>query len=326
MTICLRSCFVAAICVLGGHIASVDAATTTDYPNRPIRFIVPSAPGGTPDIIARVIGNELWKQMGQQVVVDNRAGANGAIGLHMLARSAPDGYTFAYGPVSAVAVNPSVTKLQYDPKDLQPVVQLVFGMHILTVYPGLPVKSVQDLIDYAKANPNKLSFGSAGSGSTQHVGMEMFKLMTGTQMVHVPFKAIQAAITEVLAGRVHVTFDNLASMTPHVQAGRVRALGVTGLKRSPVLPELPTISEAGVPGFEVITWSGVVAPTGVPRPILLRLNSEINKALVSPMAKEKLGAIGYELVGGSIEQFTTLVSREIAKWADVVRKTGAKVD
>ena len=326
MTICPRSLFVAAVCALGGHIARVDAATATDYPNRPIRFIVPSAPGGTPDIIARVIGNELWKQMGQQVVVDNRAGANGAIGLHMLARSAPDGYTIAYGPVSAVAVNPSVTKLQYDPKDLQPVVQLVFGMHILTVYPGLPVKSVQELIDYAKANPNKLSFGSAGSGSTQHVGMEMFKLMTATQMVHVPFKAIQAAITEVIAGRVHVTFDNLASMTPHVQAGRVRALGVTGLKRSPVLPELPTISEAGVPGFEVITWSGVVAPTGVPRPILLRLNSEINKALVSSMAKEKLGAIGYELVGGSIEQFTTLVNREIAKWADVVRRTGAKVD
>jgi len=302
------------------------AATTSDYPSRPIRFIVPSAPGGTPDIIARVVGAELSKQMGQQVVVDNRAGANGAIGLHMLARSAPDGYTIAYGPVSAVAVNPSVTRLQYEPKDLQPVVQLVFGMHILTVNPSLPIKSVQDLVDYAKANPGKLSFGSSGSGSTQHVGMEMFKLMTGTNMVHVPFKAIQAAITEVIAGRVQLTFDNLASMTPHVQAGRVRALGVTGLKRSPVLPELPTISEAGVPGFEVITWSGVVVPTGVSKPIVARLNAEINKALVSATAKEKLGAIGYELVGGTTEQFTTLVNREIAKWADVVKRTGAKVD
>jgi tripartite-type tricarboxylate transporter receptor subunit TctC len=302
------------------------AATASDYPVRPIRFIVPSAPGGTPDIIARVVGAELSKQMGQQVVVDNRAGANGAIGLHMLARAAPDGYTIAYGPVSAVAVNPSVTKLQYAPKDLQPVVQLVFGMHILTVTPSLPVKSVQELVDYAKANPGKLSFGSSGSGSTQHVGMEMFKLMTGTQMVHVPFKAIQAAITEVIAGRVHVTFDNLASMTPHVQAGRVRALGVTGLKRSPVLPELPTISEAGVPGFEVITWSGVVVPAGVSKEIVSRLNTEINKALVSSAAKEKLGAIGYELVGGTMEQFTGLVNRELAKWADVVKRTGAKVD
>jgi tripartite-type tricarboxylate transporter receptor subunit TctC len=156
--------------------------------------------------------------------------------------------------------------------------------------------------------------------------MELFKLMTNTQMVHVPYKAIQTAITEVIAGRVQLTFDNLASMTPHVQAGRVRALGVTGLRRSPVLPELPTISEAGVPGFEVITWSGVVVPTGVPRPLVERLNSEINRALVSPLAKEKLGAIGYELVGGSIEQFTQLVNREIAKWADVVKRTGANLD
>jgi tripartite-type tricarboxylate transporter receptor subunit TctC len=317
---------ISAVCIFSICIAPSNAATTSDYPARPIRFIVPSAPGGTPDIIARVVGAELSKQMGQQVVVDNRAGANGAIGLHMLARAPSDGYTIAYGPVSAVAVNPSVTKLQYDPKDLQPVVQLVFGMHILTVNPSLPVKSVRDLIDHAKANPGKLSFGSSGSGSTQHVGMEMFKLMTGTNMVHVPFKAIQAAITEVIAGRVHITFDNLASMTPHVQAGRVRALGVTGLKRSPVLPELPTISEAGVPGFEVITWSGVVVPTGVPKTIVARLNTEINAALISASAKEKLGAIGYELVGGTTEQFTALVNREIAKWADVVKRTGAKVD
>jgi tripartite-type tricarboxylate transporter receptor subunit TctC len=303
------------------------AATTGDYPTKPIRFIVPSAAGGTPDIIARVVGAELTKQMGQQVVVDNRPGANGAIGLHMLARAAPDGYTIAYGPVSAVAVNPSVTKLQYDAyRDIQPVVQLVFGMHILTVNPSLPIRNVQDLIDYAKANPNKLSFGSSGSGSTQHVGMEMFKLMSGAQMVHVPFKAIQAAITEVIAGRVHVTFDNLASMTPHVKAGRVRALGVTALKRSPALPDLPTIAESGVPGFEVITWSGVVVPGGLSKPLVARLNTEINTALASSSAKERLGGVGYELVGGTTEQFTGLVKRELAKWADVVKRTGAKID
>ena len=318
---------VLAVLASGAWIVPCAAATPGDYPGKPIRFIVPSAPGGTPDIIARVVGAELTKQMGQQVVVDNRAGANGAIGLHMLARAAPDGYTIAYGPVSAVAVNPSITKLQYDPyKDIQPVVQLVFGMHILTVTPSLPIKSVQELIDYAKANPGKLSFGSSGSGSTQHVGMEMFKLMTGTQMVHVPFKAIQAAITEVIAGRVHVTFDNLASMTPHVKAGRVRALGVTALKRSPALPDLPTIAEAGVPGFEVITWSGVVVPGGVPKTLVTRLNAEINTALASASAKERLGGLGYDLVGGTTEQFTGLVKRELAKWADVVKRTGAKVD
>jgi tripartite-type tricarboxylate transporter receptor subunit TctC len=244
-----------------------------------------------------------------------------------LTRAAPDGYTIAYGSVSAVGVNPSVTKLQYDAhKDLQAVVQLVFGMHILTVTPSLPIKSVQELVDYAKANPGKLSFGSSGSGSTQHVGMEMFKLMSGTQMVHVPFKAIPAAIVEVIAGRVHVTFDNLASMTPHVKAGRVRALGVTALKRSPALPDLPTISEAGVPGFEVTTWSGVVVPGGVSNALITRLNAEINKALVSPAAKQNLGGIGYELVGGTPEQFAELVRKEIAKWTDVVKRTGAKID
>jgi tripartite-type tricarboxylate transporter receptor subunit TctC len=288
---------------------------------------VPSAPGGTPDIISRVVGAELSKQTGQQVVVDNRAGANGGIGMHMLARATPDGYTIGYGPLSAVAINPSFVKLPYDPqKDLQMVAQLVFGMHILTVSPSLPIKSVQELIEFAKNNPGKLSYGSAGSGSSQHVGIEMFKLMTGTQMVHVPFKAIQTATTEVIAGRVQLTFDNLASMLPHVRAGRVRALGVTSLKRSPAIPELPTISEAGVSGFEVTTWSGVVVPAGVPKPIIARLNAEINKALASQSAKERLAGSGYDLVGGTPEQFTELVSKEIAKWADVVKRTGAKLD
>src|SRR6476661_8087648 len=317
----------AACVVMVSWVVTCGAATTGEYPTRPIRFLVPSAPGGTPDIISRVIGAELSRQMGQQVVIDNRSGANGAIGLHILARSAADGYTIGYGPVSAVAVNPSVTKLQYDPeKDLQAVVQLVYGMHILAVNPSLPIKSVQELVDYAKANPNKLAFGSSGSGSTQHVGMELFKLMTGTQMIHVPYKAIQTAITEVIAGRVQLTFDNLASMTPHVKGGRVRALGVTGTRRAPTFPELPTLSEAGVPGYEVVTWSGVIVPSGVPNAIVQRLNKEINTAIASDAAKEKLGSIGYDLVGGSSEQFAQLIRKEIAKWADVVKRTGAKLD
>ena len=302
-------------------------AGAADYPARPIRFIVPSAPGGTPDIISRVLAAELSRQMGQQVVVDNRPGANGAIGLHLLARAAPDGYTFGYGPLSAVAINQHFIKLPYDPdKDLQMVVQLVFGMHLLTVNPSLPIKSVRDLIEHAKSHPGKLSYGSAGSGSSQHVGMEMFKLMTGTQMVHVPFKAIQQATTEVIGGRIHLTFDNLASMGPHVKAGRLRAIGVTSLKRSHAFPELPTISEAGVAGFEVTTWSGVVAPADVPRALVARFNAEINRALVSSAAKERLAGGGYELVGGTQEQFAAHVRKEIAKWADVVKRTGAKLD
>jgi tripartite-type tricarboxylate transporter receptor subunit TctC len=317
--------------VLGGLTVCVTCmaagAATSEYPNRPIRFLVPSAPGGTPDIISRVLGAELGKQMGQQVVVDNRAGANGVIGMNLLARSNPDGYTIGYGPVSAVAINPIFVKLPYDAdKDLQTVVQLVFGLHILTVSPSLPIKSVQDLIDYARANPKKLSYGSSGSGSSQHLGMELFNLMAGTQMVHVPFKAIAAATTEVIGGRVHVVFDNLASMTPHVKAGRVRALGVTTLKRTPALPDLPTISESGLPGFEVTTWSGVVAPAAVPKAIVQRLNVEFNKALVSQPVQERLGGSGYDLVGGTPEQFAALVKKEMLKWGDVVRRTGAKLD
>jgi tripartite-type tricarboxylate transporter receptor subunit TctC len=309
------------------------AALTTnvvlaEYPDRPIRFIVPVAPGGTPDIIARVLGAELNKQMGQSIVVDNRAGANGVIGMQLMAKAAPDGYTIGYASLSALAINPGLhARLPYDAdKELQMVAQLVFGMHLLTVTPFLPVKSVQELIDYAKNNPGKLSYGSSGNGSSQHVGMEMFKLMTDTQMVHVPYKAIQQAITEVIGGRIHVTFDNLASMLPHVRAGRVRAIGVTSLKRSPAVPELPTISEAGVPGFEVTTWSGVVVPAGVPKAIVARLNAEINKALASLTVKEQLAGNGYELVGGTPEQFEELVKKETVKWADIIKRSGAKID
>jgi tripartite-type tricarboxylate transporter receptor subunit TctC len=319
----VTSLFGLALCCVA---ASGAAATAEQYPSRPIRFLVPSAPGGTPDIISRVVGGELAKQMGQQVVVDNRAGANGGIGMYLLSRASADGYTIGYGPVSAVVLNPVFTKVQYDPvKDIQPVVQLVYGMHILTVSPALPIKSVAELIDHAKANPDKLSFGSPGSGSTQHLGMEMFKMMTRVQMVHVPYKAIALATNDVIGGRLQLTFDNLASMLPHVRAGRVRGLGVTSSKRTPAAPELPSIAET-VPGFEVTTWSGVVMPAGAPKPIVQRINVEVNKALVSQAAKDRLGASGYELPGGSVEQFEQLVKREFVKWADVVKRTGAKPD
>ena len=306
--------------------APLVAVAAEQYPSRPIRFLVPSAPGGTPDVITRVIGAELAKQMGQQVVVDNRAGANGGIGMFLLSRANPDGYTIGYGPVSAVVLNPVFTTVQYDPvKDIQPVVQLVYGMHILTVSPSMPIKSVQELIDYARANPDKLSYGSPGSGSSQHLGMEMLRMMTGVHMVHVPYKAIALATNDVIGGRLNLTFDNLASMLPHVRAGRVRGLGVTSAKRTPAAPELPSISET-VPGFEVTTWSGIVMPAGVSKAIVQRINTEVNKALVSQAAKERLGGSGYELPGGSIEQFEQLVRKEMVKWADVVKRTGAKPD
>jgi tripartite-type tricarboxylate transporter receptor subunit TctC len=301
-------------------------AAAADYPARPIRYIVPSAAGSSPDVGARLVATELGKQMGQQIVVDNRPGALGTIGTQMIARAAPDGYTIGHGYIATLAINPSLlTKLPYDPdKDLQKVVQSVFTPSLLAVTPSLPVKSVQELIDYAKKNPGKLSFGGP-NGGTDHLSGELFKLMTGTQMMHVPYQSPQQAVTDMIGGRLQLAFDTMPSILPHVKAGRLRGLGVTSIKRSPAIPELPAISQA-VPGFEVTSWGGVVVPAGVPQAIVARLNAEINKALASPVLKEKLMGLGYDVVGGTPEQFDVFVKKEAAKWADVVKRSGAKVD
>ena len=301
---------------------------TAGYPDRPIRFIVPSAAGGAADINARLLAAELARSMGQQIVVDNRPGAAGSIGMELIARAIPDGYTIGYGTSAALAINRSLlARLPYDlEKDFQMVALMGYQPNLLAVALSLPVKSVQELIAYARNNPGKLSYGSAGSGTPPHLGMEMFKLMTGTQMVHVPYKAAQQAIAEMIAGQVHVLFDNFGSIVPHVKAGRIRGLGVTSRKRSPALPDLPTIDEAGVLGFELTAWGGVVVPAGVPKTTVARLNAEINRALASPSLKEKVSLFGYEVAGGTPEHFTEHVKKETAKWADVIKRSGAKVD
>jgi tripartite-type tricarboxylate transporter receptor subunit TctC len=300
-----------------------------EYPDRPIRYIVPSAAGGSPDITARALTAELGRQMGQQFVVDNRpGGASGTIGTEMIARAAPDGYTIGQGLAPAMSIMRTLLpKLSYNPElDLQPIVQVYFTPNLLAVAPSLPVKSVQELIGYAKKNPDTLLFASSGSGSTFHISAELFKLMTGTRMIHVPYKGVQLAIPDLAAGRVHVMFDSVASIGPHVKAGRVRGLAVTSLKRSQAFPELPTVSEAGVPGFEVISWAGVIAPAKTPKAIVTRLNAEVNKAIASPQVREKFTALGYEVVGGTSEQFAAHIKRETAKWADVVKRAGVKID
>jgi len=307
-------------------VAFAAGAAAAEYPVRPIRFIVPYGGGSGPDITARLFATELSKQIGQQIVVDNRPGASGSIGTEMIARAAPDGYTIGFGGISTFAINPSVlARLPYDPdKDLLKVVQTYFNPGVLAVSLSLPVNSMQDLINYGKSNPGKLSFGSSGNGTSSHLSGELLNIMTGTQMVHVPYKTPEQGITDTIGGRLPVMFNNIGPMLPHVKAGRIRGLGVTGLKRSPAIPELPAIAET-VPGFEVIVWGGVVLPAGAPKAIVTRLNAEINKVLALPALKEKYATIGYELVGGTPQQFDAFVKSEIAKWADVVRRSGAKL-
>jgi tripartite-type tricarboxylate transporter receptor subunit TctC len=299
-----------------------------DYPDRPIRYVLPSAPGGGPDVAARIVMAELGRQLGRQVVVDNRAGASGVIGTEIVARAAPDGYTIGHGNINTMAINRSIIpKLPYNiDKDFQPVVHMYGTPNLLAVTQSLPVQSVQELIAYAKKNPDKLSFASTANGSSQHVGMELFKLMTGTQMVHVPYKAATVAISDLTAGRIQLMADNINSIGPHVKSSRLRGLAVTSAKRVPAFSELPTIAEAGVPGFDVQAWAGVIVPAGTPRGIVMKLNSEVNKALAAPAVAERLPDLGLIVVGGTPEQFGGHIKREAARWADVVKRAGAKVD
>ena len=306
---------------------AVTSALAADYPARPIRFIVPYGAGSGPDVTARLFLADLGKQLEQQIVIDNRAGASGSIGTEMIVRAPPDGYTIGFGGISVFAINPNVlAKLPYDPdKDLVKVVQTYFNPGLLAVTLSLPIHSMTDLIDYAKKNPGKLSYGSSGNGTSSHLSGELLNLMAGTQLVHVPYKLVDQGVTDTIGGRLPLMFNNMGPMLPQVKAGRIRGLGVTSLKRSPAIPELPAIAET-VPDFEVIVWGGVVAPAGVPKPVVTRLNVAINKVLAAPALKEKYAAIGYELVGGTPEQFDAFVKKEIAKWADVIKRSGAKFD
>ena len=295
------------------------------YPAKPIRLIVPFAAGGSPDITSRLVANELSRQMGQQVVVDNRAGAAGIIGTEMIARAAPDGYTLGY-VAFPFATNPSLySKLPYDSMgDFQFVSSMLVGLNLLAVSPSLPVVSVKELVEQARSNPDKLTYGSTGGGTSNTLGMELFKIMTGTRMVAISYKAVQQAITDVAAGRVDVFCDNMTSILPHARAGRVRGIAVTSLQRTPVLPEVPTIDEAGVPGFELITWSGYLFPSRVPRGVVMRLNAEINKALLTDVVQEKFAAVGYTPVGGTPEQFAAFIRKETDKWGKVIKTAGIK--
>jgi tripartite-type tricarboxylate transporter receptor subunit TctC len=307
---------------------ALPGGVAAQYPDRPIRLIVPQAPGSATDTVARILAVELTKEIGQQIVVENRPGGALTIGMDAVARAAPDGYTIGMGPIGALAITRHmVAKFPYDiDRDFQAIAVVTKGHLLLAVSPMLPVKSVPELIELAKKNPGKLLNASSSNGSPGHVGGELFKYMTGTDIVHVPYKGGAAAINDLIAGHVQLMFESLNSIAPHARSGKVRALAVSGARRSPGFPDLPTVAEAGVPGYEAGTWSGVVAPAGVPRPIVDKLNAAINRAIASPFFKERFALIGDEPAGGTPEEFAELIRKDSAKWAEVVKRSGAKID
>jgi tripartite-type tricarboxylate transporter receptor subunit TctC len=298
------------------------------YPDHTIRLVVPFPAGGTTDILARDVAKKLTDTVGQAVVVDNRPGAGGNIGADIVAKSAPDGYTLLMGTVGTHAINPSLyAKMPYDHvKDFVPVVLVAGVPNVLVVNPSVPVNSVADLIKLAKAKPGTINFASSGSGTSIHLSGELFKTLAGVDITHVPYKGSSPALTDLMGGQVQIMFDNLPSSLALIKSGKLRAVAVTSLKRAPALPDVPTIAESGLPGFEASSWFGILAPAGTPAPIVARLNAEVNKWLQSPEGKEQLLAQGAEVAGGPPEKFVAHIRAETEKWAKVVKASGAKVD
>jgi tripartite-type tricarboxylate transporter receptor subunit TctC len=320
-----RSLFLAlAIGVLAPFVTPALAA----YPDKPIRLVVPSAPGGAPDVLMRTLATQLSLQMGVPFVIDNKPGGSYTIGTMEVVRAAPDGYTLAYANVVSLATNRSLLpNVPYDvDKDLTLIANTLRVVNMMVVNNNLPVKSVRELIAYAKQNPGKIAFGSGGNGTTDHLGVELFKSMTGTYMLHVPYKATQTALTDLMGGSIQLMMSNTPIAGPAAQAGRVRALGISARQRSPSYPDVPTIDESGVPGFEVVAWGGLVGPANLPKEIVTRLNAEIRTALASPAVRDRFKFLGAETDPSSPEEFRELSRRETVKWAQVIKTSGAKLD
>ncbi|MFZ0423916.1 MAG: tripartite tricarboxylate transporter substrate binding protein [Xanthobacteraceae bacterium] len=298
-----------------------------DYPTRPITDIVASTPGGGTDIVSRIVGAQLSIQLGQPFVVENLAGAGSLTGTVAAAKATPDGYTLQTGLTASMAVNPSLfAHLPYDPvTDFEPVGMLAEFPFVIVVSKNFPAQSVKELIAMAKAKPGEINYASAGNGTGQHLSMELFKLMSGINLTHVPYRGAQPAYADVISGQVPVFFDNLASALGQIKGGNVRALAVSGSKRSPLLPDVPTVAEAGVPGYENYVWFGLWAPKGTPQPIIDRLHTEIQKALVNPAVKDRIEADAGEPLDMPLADIKPFLKKEIAKWAEVVKKAGVTV-
>ena len=304
------------------------SALAQAWPSKPIKYVVPFAAGGSTDIMGRVIAEKLSVALGQPVVVENRPGAGGGLGAAEVAKAAPDGYTIMGGTISTHAINASLYKdLPYDPvKDFVAITLIARVPNMLVVNNDVKAKDVAELIKLMKANPGKWTFASAGNGTSQHLSGELFKGMAGVDMQHIPYKGSPPALTDVMGGSVTMTFDNITTAWPLAKGGKLRALAVTTTKRSPVAPEVPTLAESGLPGYEVGSWQGVFAPAGLPPDIVKRLNTEVVKIINMPDVQKKMIELGAEPVGNSSEEFGAFVKSEVAKWGDVVKKSGAKVD
>ena len=324
----MRARLLAALAGLALCAFALPVAHAQAWPSRGIRIVVPFAPGGSTDIFARLVGDRLATALGQPVVVDNRPGAGGNIGADAVAKAPPDGYTLLMATTGVMAINNAMYKnLSYDAeKDLKPVIYIASITNVLIVPADSPFKSAGDVITAAKAAPGKLSFASSGAGSSTHMSAELFRLMTGTELLHIPYKGSGQAMPDVISGRVAMMFENMPGAVGHIKSGKVRVLAVTGLQRTPALPDVKTVAESGVPGYESLSWSGIAAPAATPPDVVARLNREINAILASPDMRQKLSEQGAEAVGGTPEAFGEHIARERQKWTKVVRDAGIVVN
>jgi tripartite-type tricarboxylate transporter receptor subunit TctC len=313
--------FATALGVVGGSALAAEQA----YPNRPVRLIDPYQPGGGSGLIARLVGAKLSEMWGKQVVVDNRPGAAAAIGTEICARSTPDGYTLCMGTSGSIAISPNINKVPYDPvKDLIPITQTSAQVMLVVLHPSVPINSVKELIAHAKAQPGKLIYASSGTGGTGHLAVELFQALAKVNMTHVPYKGNGPAVLAQVAGEVQLGFNNILAVLPHVNSGRLKAIAVTSVKRAPTAPKVPTLAEAGVPGYNATSWNGFFAPAKTPHPIISKIHADVVKILQTPDIREKLMAAGSDPVGSTPDEFHAYVKAELARWGKLIRENNIR--
>ena len=306
-----------------------DAAAQSNWPEKPVRIMVPFAPGGQTDIIGRILAERYTQLWGKSVLVENRIGASGSIGTEVVAKSPPDGYFLQIAAINTHGANPALfgSKLPYDPvRDFTPIMWVNSSINVLVVNPNSPFRNLRELLDYAKANPGKLTFGTAGSGSSMHLFMEVLKMMTGTDITHVPYKCSAPAGQDVMGNQITMVFDSMPGAWPFVQSGRFKALAVSSGKRAPNAPDVPTVAEAGVPGYDYVSWLGVVGPAGMPKDLVARINADTNRILQTPEVRERFDKLGTVPVGGTPEEFGAYIRNQVDTWKKVVKASGAKVE